>query len=183
MTQPVRGDSGRDRPAERVKAMSDVLCVYYSRTGRTREAMQETAQALGAETLELSDAVRRTGWDGWLRCGLDALRRTPPPVSPYETRRPLALYRLVIIGTPVWAGRCSSPVRSFLRAHGREPRNVAYLITHRSENRYEEVYDQMDQYTSNPRVAAVSLRTGSVGYSFWQGEFHRQVRKFLEEGP
>ena len=29
--------------------MSDILCVYYSRTGRTEKAMKEIAQALDAE--------------------------------------------------------------------------------------------------------------------------------------
>ena len=29
--------------------MSDVLCIYYSRTGHTKKAMEEVAAALGAE--------------------------------------------------------------------------------------------------------------------------------------
>ena len=29
--------------------MSDVLCIYYSRTGSTRAAMEEIARELGAE--------------------------------------------------------------------------------------------------------------------------------------
>ena len=29
--------------------MSDILCIYYSRTGHTRRAVKEIAEALGAE--------------------------------------------------------------------------------------------------------------------------------------
>lgn len=160
--------------------MSDILCMYYSRTGNTKKAMEEIAEALGAELVELSDETERSGWKGWLRCGLDAMRRTTTPLKPYQTKRPLKEYRLVILATPVWAGRCSSVVRCFLKKHGRELKNVAYVLTRKSENKYEEIYDQMDLYTTAPRQVTVSLRCGSVGYEFWQEEFLRQVREFLD---
>ena len=50
--------------------MKDVLCIYYSRTGNTKKAMEEIAGELGAEVVELRDDTDRTGWRGWLRCGL-----------------------------------------------------------------------------------------------------------------
>ena len=39
--------------------MRDILCMYYSRTGATRQAMTEIAQALDAELVELTDGVDR----------------------------------------------------------------------------------------------------------------------------
>ena len=53
--------------------MSDILCIYYSRTGNTKKAMEEIAAALDAELAELRDNADRSGWRGWLRCGLDAM--------------------------------------------------------------------------------------------------------------
>ena len=159
--------------------MSDILCIYYSRTGHTKKAMEEIAEALGAETVEIRDAVERGGFKGALRCGLDAMRKTTQPLSHYETEQPLGKYRLVIVGTPVWAGRCSSVVRTFLKEHGRELKNAAYVVTRSSEGKFEEVYDQMDLYVPRGHRTAVSLRADSVGYSFWQEEFLRQVREFL----
>ena len=159
--------------------MSDVLCIYYSRTGITRAAMEEIARELGAELVELRDGVNRSGARGWLRCGMDAMRRTCPQAEKPETKRPLSDYRLVIIGSPVWAGRCSSVARSFLKQYGKELQNAAYVLLRGSEDKNEEVYDQMDLYTPCGHRAAVSLRSGSVGYAFWQEEFLRQVRDFL----
>ena len=78
-------------------AWNNVLCLYYSRTGNTKKAMEEIAGALGAEIAELRDGVDRTGWGGWLRSGMDATRRTVKPVK-YQTRFPLTDYRLVIVG-------------------------------------------------------------------------------------
>lgn len=159
--------------------MKDVLCMYYSRTGHTRKAMEEIARELDAELVELQDGVARGGFGGWLRCGLDAMRRTTPPIRPFETERPVKDYRLVIVGSPVWAGRCSSVARDFLKRYGKELQNAAYVITRGSEDKNEEVFEHMDLYTPCGHQAAVSLRSGSVGYAFWQEEFLRQVRDFL----
>ena len=159
--------------------MKDILCIYYSRTGNTKKAMEEIAAALDAETLELSDGVERSGWRGWLRCGRDAMCREPDPVEPFQTERALADYRLVILGTPVWAGRCSSVMRSFLKDHGQQLTRTAYVITRSSKNKYREVYRQMDLYVSGGHKTAVSLRSGDVGSAFWQEEFLRRVRSLL----
>lgn len=161
--------------------MSDVLCMYYSRTGNTQKTMREIARELDAELVELQDGVNRSGWGGWLRSGLDAVKKTPPAVKPFQAERALSDYRLVIIGSPVWAGRCSSVARSFLKKYGGELQNAAYVLLRGSEDKNEEIYDQMDLYTPCGHVAAASLRRGSVGYAFWQEEFLRQVREFLSQ--
>ena len=105
--------------------MSDILCVYYSRTGHTKQAMEEIAQALDAELAEISDGMDRSGALGVLRSGLDAMRRTTRPIKSFQPRRPLESYRLVIVGSPIWAGRCSSVVRGFLKPYGKMISNAA----------------------------------------------------------
>ena len=174
--------------------MKDVLCIYYSRTGNTKKAMEEIAGELGAEVVELRDGADRTGWRGWLRCGLDAMRKNTRPVAPVETARPLGEYRLVILGTPVWAGRTSAVMRSFLKErgssimraflkeHGQELKNVAYVVTRSSDGKFEEVYDQMDLYVNKPRKRAVSICCGTVGSSFWRDEFLAGIRDGREDG-
>ena len=160
--------------------MSKILCVYYSRSGKTKAVMEEIAQELEAELVELHDRVDRTGARGWLRCGLDAMRRTTHPLEPFHTQRALSDYQLVILGTPVWAGRCSAVMRGFLKKNGRKLRKAAYVATRSTEEKSEQMFDQMDQYVSGSRIAEVSLRMGSVGYAFWREEFLRRVREFLE---
>ena len=161
--------------------MSNILCIYYSRTGNTRKAMEEIAKALDAELVEITDGLDRSGTSGWLRSGMDAMRRTTEPLKPFETERPLQDYQLVILGSPVWAGRCSSVARAFLKKYGKKLTNAAYVVTRGSEKRDESIYDQMDHYTTCGHKAAVSLRSGSVGYAFWQEDFLRQVREFLNQ--
>ena len=93
--------------------MSDILCMYYSRTGNTRQVVEELAAELGAEVVELRDDVDRGGARGWLRCGLDAMRRTTRPLLPFQTERPLQDYRLVIVASPMCAGRSSCVARGY----------------------------------------------------------------------
>ena len=54
--------------------MSDILCIYYSRTGHTRRAVKEIAEALGAEITAITDDCDRSGWRGYMRCGMDPIR-------------------------------------------------------------------------------------------------------------
>ena len=161
--------------------MSDILCLYYSRSGNTRQTMAEIAEALEAELVEFTDGVDRQGRKGYFRSGLDAMRRSTHPLEKFETAKPLEEYRLVILGSPVWAGRCASPVRGLLKRRGQELSRVAYVLTRGSEHRSEDIYRQMDQYTGKPHQAATSLRVGHVGHTFWQEEFLRQIRELLAE--
>ena len=156
--------------------MPNILCVYYSRTGNTEKLMQEIAADLNGELLKLDDGVDRSGLRGWLRSGLQAMSRRLPAVKPPETELPLSIYDLVIIGTPVWAGRCSSPVRSFLVEYGNELRRVAYVITRSSDVHYEEIFEQMDLYVAIARLSAVSIRPNTVGAAFWREEFLTTIR-------
>ena len=162
--------------------MPYTLCLYYSRTGTTEKLSREIAQELGCEMVRLEDGVDRAGLKGWLRSGMQAMSRRLPPVRKPKTALPLSVYDLVIIGTPVWAGRCSAPVRSFLMEYGEELRRVAYVITRGGEEHYEAVFDQMDLYVRSPRVSAVSIRPNAVGSTFWRDEFLTSIRGGGKEG-
>lgn len=161
--------------------MSDILCIYYSRTGATRRAIKEIAELLGAEVTAITDDTERDGWRGYLRCGMDAMKTSTRPLRPFQTEKPIENYKLVIVGTPVWAGRCASPVRALLKRRGLEMKNVAYVVTRGAVQRSEEVYEQMDLYTAAPHCLAVSLRPGSEGYDFWRNDFVQNVRRYLEQ--
>ena len=64
--------------------MRDVLCIYYSRTGNTKRVMETIAKEMDAELLALTDGVERSGLRGWLRSGMDAMRKDCPDVLPFE---------------------------------------------------------------------------------------------------
>jgi len=156
-----------------------VLCVCYSRTGSTLQAMSEIAEALDCELVTIKDKVNRSGAIGYMRCGLDAMSKRTHATSKINTERELDKYDLVIIGTPIWAGRCSSVARGFLKRHGFELKNVGYVITHKSAELYKDVYRQMDKYVNEEHVVDVSLRPGDAGYHFWRDQFIKNCTDFI----
>ena len=123
----------------------NILCLYYSRTGNTKKAMEEVAEALDCECLEIRDKVDRSGTMGYLRCCFDAMHKRTSAVS-----RP----------------KCQKP---------------AYLITHKSEQDYKDVFRQMDLYLQTPHVAEVSLCPDSAGYHFWRDQFVKACSDFIAE--
>lgn len=161
--------------------MAKVLCVYFSRTGRTAQLVREIAQEIDCEVVRLDDGVMRKGLSGWLLSGLQAVSRKVPPVKEPETKLKLRKYDLVILATPVWAGRCSAPMRSFLQQFGDELHRVAYVITRSSGVRYEEVFEQMDLYVRAPHLCAATIQPDSVGSEFWKEEFLSAVRSACGE--
>ena len=64
--------------------MSDILCVYYSRTGRTEKAMGEIARALDAELVKIEDGQDRSKLRGYLRSGMEAAATMCWPTWPHS---------------------------------------------------------------------------------------------------
>ena len=156
------------------------MCLYYSRTGKTKRAMEEIALALDAEIVGIQDEINRGGTRGFLMSALDAVRKNTHRLKRFETDKPLQEYRLVILGTPVWAGRCSAVMRGFLKRRGQELPDTVYVVTRSSDQRCEDVFRQMDLYTAKPHVLDVSLRSKAVGYHFWLNQFVKSVQSYLE---
>jgi flavodoxin len=91
------------------------LVVYYSRTGSTKFVAEMVAKELGAETEELVDQKSRRGILGFLRSGYESTRGVETKLK--ETTRDPSQFDLVVLGTPVWNGRPSSPIRTYLKSH------------------------------------------------------------------
>ena len=158
--------------------MADILCVYYSRTGKTRATMEAVAKELEADLVEITDGVDRKGLSGFLRSGFDAVRKSTRYLDPFTTPKPVEEYDLVILGTPVWAGRCSSIAREFLKKYGKSCRKMAYVITRQDEkNKYEQVFEQMDLYTAAPHIRGASIKAGDVGEAFWREELLKELSR------
>lgn len=145
--------------------MKKILCLYYSRSGNTRAAMEKIAQLLDAELAEITDGKARKGLFGFLGSGFDAMKKSPEQLLPFETEQSLDAYEHIILGTPVWAGRCSSIMRTFLMEKGAQlcPR-VSYVITHMGDSPYEQVYTQMDHYLPQPHTFGLSLQPKAEDY-------------------
>lgn len=102
-----------------------VLVVFYSRTGTTRRAASALAEMLNADVEEIVVTRSRAGPFGYLRSLVEAINRKPAEIV--APKRDPSAYDLVVIGSPVWAGCVSSPMRAYLDANQRRLPRVAFF--------------------------------------------------------
>ena len=107
--------------------MSKTLVVYYSLTGHTRQIAEAIAAKHDADLEFIKDTFNRDKGLGRPRSAIEGLlglcsRIAPPKHDPSE-------YDLVVVGTPVWAARLSSPVRTYLRQQCASLKRVAFFCT------------------------------------------------------
>ncbi len=105
----------------------NILVAYYSRTGTTSRVARELATSLGADIGEIQDTANRSGPIGYLRSGFQAVSNKQAVIRPFG--HSCAGYDIVVIGTPVWAGRMSSPARAFMLKYGSQIRSAALFCT------------------------------------------------------
>lgn len=131
------------------------LVVYYSRTGNTRRVARAIAAELHSDLEELADPMERQGTWGFWRCAFEAwFGRT---VRLHALAHDPASYDLVIVGTPVWFGRPSSPVRTFLQRYREQLPRVAFFLTHGGSAR-ERVLAAMAACAGRAPVARMAVR-------------------------
>jgi len=92
--------------------MSDVLVVYYSRTGKTRMVAERLSKLLAADIEEITEKKDRSGALGFIGAGKDTLLKRGCELAHAPDPKQ---YRLVLIGMPIWAFQPPAPVRSYLQ--------------------------------------------------------------------
>ena len=136
-----------------------VLVVFYSRSGHTRAVGQQIAAMLYAAVEEIQDLENRKGFVGCLRSGFEGVREKPANIRPPV--EPVSEYDLVVIGTPVWAGKLASPTRAYLEQVRGGLTQAAFFCTSGGGG-YQAVLDAMEQIAAVPSVASVELKQAEV---------------------
>ena len=107
--------------------MTRTLVVYYSRSGKTQQMADDVAAGLGA-TLERIEAPGIGGGPlGYVKAALSAFGRRPVAIA--APRHDPADFDLVVVGSPVWIGGVSGPVRTYLTRYGNSFKRCAFFVT------------------------------------------------------
>jgi flavodoxin len=135
------------------------LIIYYSRTGTTRALAAELAIKLDADMLSIEDTRSRRGATGYLRSLFEVVRGTLPAIEP--TNLDPSSYDLVLLGTPVWAGRPSSPMRRFLCDVGHSLHHVAFFCTYGGRG-FDSAFGEMRELLGKAPIATLAVRQGNL---------------------
>ncbi|UTB32921.1 MAG: flavodoxin [Methanobacterium sp. ERen5] len=103
------------------------LIVYYSRTGVTKGIAEEISNSIDCDIEEIIDKENRSGIIGYIKSGYETVRNKVPEIEP--PKYDLANYELLIIGTPVWAGKMAVPVKTYLEQNRDKIPNLACFCT------------------------------------------------------
>ncbi|MEM5947249.1 flavodoxin family protein [Spirochaetia bacterium 38H-sp] len=95
-----------------------VLLVYYSHTGSVEKIASFIKGKYSVDTLEIEPKkkIPTSGFFMFMLGGYEAIFKKAPPLKNPEINP--GDYDLIIVGSPVWAGRISSPVYSFIKRYG-----------------------------------------------------------------
>ena len=103
------------------------LVTFYSRDGHTRKSAEIIANVLNADIDERVDKKSRRGILGFLRAGYDATRGKTTDIL--FTKDP-EKYDMVVLGTPVWNGRITPAVRTYLLRKRENIKRCAFFATY-----------------------------------------------------
>jgi flavodoxin len=149
-----------------------VLVIYFSRTGYTRTVANEIATTAGADTEEIREQAKRSGFLGYLRSAREALRGTLPPLQ--EGRLNPRDYALVVLGTPVWASHVCSPMRAYLAAHKNDLDRVAFFCTQGGSGA-RKVLQEMAEICGRQPVATLELNDSEIAKRMHDGKLFRFI--------
>lgn len=133
--------------------MSEILVVYYSLTGHTRQVAEQIAAVCGAD-IDPIVAVkpRRMTFSTYFWGGWEALRGEEETIEP-AAKSPKD-YDLVVLGSPNWAAHMPPPVRRYLAEHAGEFAHLAVFCTQGGANG-EKVLTRMGELAGHTPVASL----------------------------
>ena len=130
------------------------LLTFYSRSGTTKRVAEEVAKALDADIDEVIDKKSRKGILGFFIAGYDATRGKTTEI---EFEKDPSRYDLVIIGTPVWNGRVTPAIRTYLLRNRERIKNAAFFCT--CAGRLGKCLEQMEElWGKKPILRKVLIR-------------------------
>jgi flavodoxin len=116
--------------AETDAGKKKILIVYFSRTGNTRTMARLISEKVGGDLIELQvveaypedyEAVKERAMQE-LNTGLKPELKTKVGN--------LGAYDVIFVGTPIWWGTISAPVKSFLSEYDLSGKTIVPFITH-----------------------------------------------------
>ncbi len=117
---------------------SDILVIYYSRSGNTEAMAREIARKFDADIVQIEAERYSLDYQGWRNAGNDADDKvTMVQIKPEVVD--MGKYRLVFIGSPIWWYRPAPPLWTFVEKNDFKEKNVILFNTFNSRFKSEEI--------------------------------------------
>jgi hypothetical protein len=102
---------------------SDMIVLYYSRSGKTEAMARQIAQRFNADIFKISDQSYYQGLLGILRANRDAWFQKSAQIATEAID--FKKYRLIFVGSPIWWYRPAPPLGIFVQNNRKSNKNLA----------------------------------------------------------
>ena len=135
------------------------VCLYYSRTGKTKSIMERIAMLLDADLFEYTDVKDRSGAKGYLASCVDCFKPLPQ-VSIVGAEPEWEKYDRVIVGMPLWSEMPCIVGKAFLKQFsGKFKGDLHLVVSHMAKTDYGKSIRKAYKYSSVPPKSHLSLQT------------------------
>lgn len=135
------------------------VIVYYSLSGNTKKLGDLLAAKLSADKTRIEEKHKNDSLLTMLRLIFQVLLNKPSQISPLELEP--SQYDLVILGTPVWMERLSSPMRALISQEKSNLKNVAFFCTEDSAGG-SAVFEVMSKLCGKKPIATLEITQNDI---------------------
>jgi flavodoxin len=155
------------------------LIVYFSLTGKNKIISEELQKQLNAPVAELKLVSERSGIWGFIVSGYENFFDKDAELQPFTTD--LVPNNPIIICSPVWMGKLSSPARTFLKNPALKGKDVYVFASFNGHWAEEKEAEQVKNLTGSGIVVKGVYRM--VLGKKTEDEIKQEVLKQLEKKP
>jgi len=151
-----------------------ILVVYYSRKGTTRKIGELISNEAEWEFEEIIDIKKRKGFIGFLKSGKDATMKKLANIK--EIQKNPELYKLIILGTPIWNKRMTPAIRTYITEFKNSIQDVAFFCTEGGSGG-QKTFDSMANLCEKTPISTLEITKEDIK----NGYHEDKVKKFIQD--
>lgn len=155
------------------------LVIYFSNSGNTRRLAMEISHSLNCDMEEIKTPVSYKGFRGYQKALFHILFNREPQIK--SLRHNPADYDLIILGSPVWWGTLSAPVRTFLEAYKHNIRNIAFFITQSGSYGKAKVFSQLEKMSEKTSIANLAITERELSNDKYKHKVFSFISQFKKQ--
>lgn len=159
---------------------SDIVVIYYSRSGKTEAMARQIARRFESDIFQISDQSYYQGLTGMWRANRDSWFRKPAPIS--RSVIDLTDYRLIFLGSPIWWYRPAPPLWAFVESNNFDGKFVVLFNTFNSRFKQDEIEEFKDlvEDRGGTFLDHVYIRRGRIYNQLSGEELIREAQQILD---
>ncbi len=160
---------------------TDILVVYYSRSGNTEAMAREIARKFQADIIRIDSEKYTLDFDGWRYANRDADKKIRVDIKPKTVD--MKKYHLVFLGAPIWWFRPAPPLWTFVAKNDFSEKNIVLFNTFNSRFKSQEIdeFEQAIEKKGGRFISHIYVRRGRVYHQISGEQLIKESREIVDK--